>query len=392
MRFRLANGLAALPTTVQRRIAGAPVVRDGQQLDLETQLWLKLLALADAPDRDAMTVTEVRAMVAAEEGVTQGHRLDGIRVHEPTIDGAAGLLGARLYVPDRTGSPASDGDGDALLVYYHGGGFVVCDLETHDNPCRFLALHAGVRVLSVDYRMAPEDPFPAAFDDAVAAFRYAVAHADELGADPARIAVGGDSAGGNLAAGVARVAAGDSGPGPALQVLLYPWLDLAEKRPSYELFGEGFDLTDADLEWFTGHYLPDCERRARPALLADPGAGPRGPRTGLRRDCGLRSASRRGGGLRAAVARRGRRRRAPPARRADPRIPEPDRDRPRLQGGNTRDGRRAAPRPRPPVGESAMADFRSDARAVEGLPAALQRARRYRDAGADRGPAQPVAV
>ncbi len=273
MRFRLANRLAALPTTVQRRIAGAPVVRDGQRLDLETQLWLKLLALADAPDRDAMTVSEVRAMVAAEEGVTQGHRLDGICVHEPTIEGAAGLLGARLYVPDRTGSPASDGDGDALLVYYHGGGFVVCDLETHDNPCRFLALHAGVRVLSVDYRMAPEDPFPAAFDDAVAAFRYAVAHADELGADPARIAVGGDSAGGNLAAGVARVAAGDSGPGPALQVLLYPWLDLAEKRPSYQLFGEGFDLNDADLEWFTGHYLPDRndarDPRCSPMLAQD---------------------------------------------------------------------------------------------------------------------------
>ena len=180
MRFRLANRLAALPTTVQRRIAGAPVVRDGQRLDLETQLWLKLLALADAPDRDAMTVSEVRAMVAAEEGVTQGHRLDGICVHEPTIEGAAGLLGARLHAPDPHGFPVSvDGDGDALLVYYHGGAFVVCDLRTHDNPCRFLALHAGVRVLSVDYRMAPEDPFPAAFDDAVAAFRYAVAHADE---------------------------------------------------------------------------------------------------------------------------------------------------------------------------------------------------------------------
>ncbi len=273
MRLRLANGLAALPTAALRPIAGAPVVLDGQRLDDEIQLWLKLIELADAPDRDAMTVTEIRAMVAAEERVTQGRTLGGVRVQELTIDGAAGRIGARLYVPDQTGAPASDGDGDALLVFYHGGGFVVCDLDTHDNPCRFLALHGGVRVLSVGYRMAPEDRFPAAFDDAVAAFRFAVAHADELGADPARIAVGGDSAGGNLAAGVAQVAAADGGPAPALQVLLYPWLDLADRRPSYELFGEGFDLSDADLDWFTGHYLPDAsdarDPRCSPVLAQD---------------------------------------------------------------------------------------------------------------------------
>jgi acetyl esterase len=262
----------ALPTVAQRRIAGPPVVRDGQRLDLEQQLWLRLLALADAPDRSAMTVADVRAMVSEEEAVTQGRRLEAVRVQELAIDGAAGPLGARLYVPDRAGPPASDGSGDSLLVFYHGGGFAVCDLDTHDNPCRFLALHAGVRVLSVDYRMAPEDPFPASFDDAVAAFRFAVTHANDLGADPTRIGVGGDSAGGNLAAGVARVTATDGGPAPVLQVLLYPWLDLAEKRPSYQLFGDGFDLTAADLDWFTGLYLPDGEDVRDPRcspMLAD---------------------------------------------------------------------------------------------------------------------------
>jgi acetyl esterase len=258
LRLRLVNGLASLPCAVQRRLAGPAVVIDGQQLDLETQLWLKLLALADAPDRDAMTVTEVRAMVADGEAVTQGRRLDGVRVRELMIDGAAGEIAARLYVPDRAATPEPDERGDALLVFYHGGGFVVCDLDTHDNPCRFIAHHAGVRVLSVDYRLAPEHRFPAAFDDAVAAFRFAVAHAGELGVDPARIGVGGDSAGGNLAAGVARVTAADNGPAPVLQVLLYPWLDLADKRASYRLFGEGFDLTDADLKWFTRLYVPEA--------------------------------------------------------------------------------------------------------------------------------------
>jgi acetyl esterase len=273
MRLRLVNGLASLPSAVQRRLAGPAVVIDGQQLDLETQLWLKLLELADAPDRDAMTVTEVRATVADGEAVTQGRKLDGVRVQELMIDGAAGQIAARLYVPDRAGMPEPEERGDALLVFYHGGGFVVCDLDTHDNPCRFIAHHAGVRVLSVDYRRAPEHRFPAAFDDAVAAFRFAVERAADLGADPARIGVGGDSAGGNLAAGVARVTAGDHGPAPALQVLLYPWLDLAEKRPSYGLFGEGFDLTAADLEWFTRLYVPEAasarDPRCSPSLADD---------------------------------------------------------------------------------------------------------------------------
>jgi acetyl esterase len=128
-----------------------------------------------------------------------------------------------------------------LLVYFHGGGFVVCDLETHDNMCRFLARQAGVRVLAVDYRLAPEHRFPAAIEDALAAFRFAAEHAAELGADPARLAVGGDSAGGNLATGVARLAAADAQPAPAFQLLFYPWLDLSAKRESYRLFGDAID-------------------------------------------------------------------------------------------------------------------------------------------------------
>jgi acetyl esterase len=273
MRYRLANGLLALPTAVQRRIVGAPVVLDGQQLDLESQLWLKLIALDDAPDRRTMPLSEVRARVTEEDGTTRGATLGGALARELTVDGAAGPLEARLYVPDPPDAHLANGTGDGLLVFYHGGGFVLCDLDTHDNPCRLLARQSGVRVLSVAYRLAPEDPFPAAFDDAVAAFRFAVEHAAELGADPSRVAVGGDSAGGNLAAGVAQAAAGDGGPAPALQLLVYPWLDLAGNHRSRELFGEGFDLGDEDLEWLTGLYVPGSEDvrdpRCSPLLAAE---------------------------------------------------------------------------------------------------------------------------
>jgi acetyl esterase len=140
----------------------------------------------------------------------------------------------------------------------------VCDLDTHDHTCRLLALAFGVRVLSVEYRLAPEHRFPAAAQDAWTAFRFAADHAAELGADPARIAVGGDSAGGNLAAGVAQCAVRAGGPAPALQLLLYPWLDLSRKRRSYELFGQGFYLSENDLDWYAGQYLGELAHAGDP--------------------------------------------------------------------------------------------------------------------------------
>jgi acetyl esterase len=133
-----------------------------------------------------------------------------------------------------------------------------------------------VRVLSVDYRLAPEHRFPAAADDAWAAFAFAAANAADLGADPDRVAVGGDSAGGNLAAGVAQRAVRSGGPGPALQLLIYPWLDLSRKRRSYDLFGQGFYLTEDDLDWYSAQYLGETgdarDPRCSP-MLADDLAG-----------------------------------------------------------------------------------------------------------------------
>jgi acetyl esterase len=170
-------------------------------------------------------------------------------VSDLTIDAGEQRLPARHY------APAEPSESSPLLVYYHGGGFVFGDLETHDGLCRMLCRHAGTHVLAIDYRLAPEHRFPAAVEDALAAFEWAVAGAERLGADPRRVAVGGDSAGGNLAAVVSQLAAAAGGPQPALQLLIYPATDMAERRRSRELFAEGFFLTDSEMDWFQEQYL-----------------------------------------------------------------------------------------------------------------------------------------
>ena len=152
-----------------------------------------------------------------------------------------------------------------MVVYFHGGCWALGDVDTCDSVCSFLALNAGAAVLSVGYRLAPEHPFPAAFDDALAAFRWASTKHSRLGVDPDRIAVAGDSAGGNLAAAVSLMAR-DDGPSPAMQVLLYPIVDACEEWPSRQAFGEGFLLTKADLEWFERQYLPGGSDRTDPRV------------------------------------------------------------------------------------------------------------------------------
>jgi acetyl esterase len=179
-----------------------------------------------------------------------------------TIPGPGGPLGLRVYTPRGAGP-------FPLLVFFHGGGFVVCDLDTHDALCRNLCAGAGCVVASVDYRLAPEHRFPAAPDDCLAATRWAAEHAAELRADPARVAAGGDSAGGNLAAVVAQRARDEGGPRLAAQLLLYPTTDAAATgMPSLAENAEGYGLTARDMAWFKGHYLGD------PAEAANPHASP----------------------------------------------------------------------------------------------------------------------
>ena len=172
-------------------------------------------------------------------------------VRDLTADGPLGPIPLRVYRP--AGVPASTPL--AVLVFFHGGGWVIGDLETHDVLCRQLTAGSGVSVVSVDYRLAPEHKFPAAVDDAWAATRWVVAHAGELAVDASRLAVGGDSAGGNLAAVVALLARGKGAPAIAVQVLIYPVTDLVGETRSYRDFAEGYLLTREGMRWFIAHYL-----------------------------------------------------------------------------------------------------------------------------------------
>lgn len=235
-----------------RRVLGEPPRLDGQELAPDIQMLLRLAALeGEFSLVEGRTVEQARAENRAGVPVVCGPPLPMGRVENMEIPGPAGPIPARLYVG--LGAPRPP---QPLLVYYHGGGWVIGDLETHDGLCRFLAEHSGCRVLSIDYRLAPEHPFPAAVEDAVAAFAWAAEHAAELGADPARIAVGGDSAGGNLSAAVCLQTRGD-GPQPAMQMLLYPVTDAVGGQASRDVFAEGFLLTRNDMDWFEGHYIPD---------------------------------------------------------------------------------------------------------------------------------------
>ena len=172
-------------------------------------------------------------------------------VRDLTADGPLGPIPLRVYRP--AGVPASTPL--AVLVFFHGGGWVIGDLETHDVLCRQLTAGSGVSVVSVDYCLAPEHKFPAAVDDAWAATRWVVAHAGELAVDASRLAVGGDSAGGNLAAVVALLARGKGAPAIAVQVLIYPVADLVGETRSYRDFAEGYLLTREGMRWFIAHYL-----------------------------------------------------------------------------------------------------------------------------------------
>ena len=160
-----------------------------------------------------------------------------------------------VSIPIRVYRPVGASGALPVLVWYHGGGWVIGNLDSADGACRVLTNASGAAVVSVDYRLAPEHKFPAAADDSFAATKWVVEHAAELGVDGSRLAIGGDSAGGNLAAVVAQMAKQAGGPAIRLQVLIYPVTDYSFETPSYAANAEGFLLTKASMEWFWGHYL-----------------------------------------------------------------------------------------------------------------------------------------
>ncbi len=261
----VAAGLIRLPPAAARLLAGRPMRLDGQQLDVQVQLALRLERFVGGSE--LLPVDEARARRRHDARVFHGATIEVGAVRNLELPGLAGPIGARLYEPAAPPRPAP------LVVYYHGGGHVIGDLDTHDQPCRFLAREIPALVLAVDYRLAPEHRFPAAVEDSLAAFRWAHGQAADLGADPDRVAVAGDSAGGNLAAVVANLTAAAGGPAPAFQALLYPVADYSAKRRSYELFGEGFFLTREEMDWFRENYFSSedeqSDPRASPILAPD---------------------------------------------------------------------------------------------------------------------------
>ena len=252
------HAVFALPQPLRRLVAGPPIRRDGLELSLDAQLLLRMMAITDTSLVDG-TPAQARAQLEASHSVVAGPPLTGVRTRDLDIPVGDDVISARLYEPVTLAAPSP------LLVYFHGGGWVIGSVATHEPACRYLARNAQVRVLSVGYRLAPEHPFPAAAQDALAAFRFAAANAEELGADPSAIAVGGDSAGANLAASVC-VQAKKNGSRPVFQLLFYPTTDATTRRRSRDLFADGFFLTDDDMTWFLDHYCPDVDQRHDPRL------------------------------------------------------------------------------------------------------------------------------
>ncbi|WP_200915034.1 alpha/beta hydrolase [Mycolicibacterium fortuitum] len=261
--------LAAIPRIPDRvkrlLLGGRSVTIDGNTLDTTLQFTLAAEHAAGVgglvADHDPETGVAVSRAALRSTAAMMKVRIDA-DVSEISIPGPAGPIPARRYVPDGTGSPATS----ALLLYFHGGGFVLGDLDTHDSLCRLICRDGGIQVISVDYRLAPEHKAPAAVDDAYAAYRWALDHAAGLGAT--RIVVGGDSAGANLAAVVTQQARDSELPLPALQLLLYPVTDMSSETRSKTLFAKGFFLEKRDMDWFFSHYLDGAEVSAEDPLVS----------------------------------------------------------------------------------------------------------------------------
>jgi acetyl esterase len=234
-------------------------------LDPQAAAFLQVLALVNAPPNCEQTPEQAREMVRSL--VVLAPPPEPIaRVEDSIIPGPAGQIPVRVYTPE--------GEGPfPILVYNHGGGWVIGGLDTHEGTCRSIANSAGCVIVSVDYRLAPECKFPAAVEDSYAALEWVTANARSINGDPARIAVGGDSSGGNIAAVVAILARDRNGPRLCHQLLIYPVTDVScLDTDSYRQFAEGYMLTKADMAWFRDHYVRSPEDARSPLvspLLAD---------------------------------------------------------------------------------------------------------------------------
>lgn len=263
---RILRALIGLPRPLRRLIAGPTTTCDGQTLDVDVQLVLRVLGLIAGGGEpslvDQRQATDAAASLAVAR--TPGVRARPTRIPVPASTGrdAPGSLAACLYEPAEVGDAAAP-----LLVHFHGGGFALGSIASSAPLCRVLAHQAGVRVLSVEYRLAPENPFPAGLADAASALDHVLAHRGDFRATT--VAVGGDSAGANLALTAAHQLARRGRETAAFVLALYPVTDAGRAGGSRELFAEGFGLRTVDIQVFERYYLPDGIEPIRPTGLLE---------------------------------------------------------------------------------------------------------------------------
>lgn len=264
----LSRAFLRSPDWVISTVAGAPIQIESRTLDRALQLMLATPGVGSELSAMSVKQRRLKTDLSAQLGTP---KIKNVEVVDRQIPGPESNIPIRIYrSPVLEPTPPT-------IVYYHGGGWVVGSLESHDGTCRALAAASRCVVVSVDYRLAPEHPFPAAVDDALAAYTWAADHCGELAARPGAVAVMGDSAGGKLAAVVAQQARDLDMPRPTIQGLVYPSVDLNIDTESGDPFGADFFLTLGDIDWFRSHYLdPDShaqrdDPRASPLLgnLAD---------------------------------------------------------------------------------------------------------------------------
>ncbi|WP_150958229.1 alpha/beta hydrolase [Microbacterium testaceum] len=243
-----ARTLGSMPPAVLRSVNGSPIVIDGNTLHPAVQTSLRVMNDSPGAHFERLPLDEARAHIELEAWTFAG----SIRLaqrEDITIPTRAGGVRGRVY------QARLDRPSPGTIVYFHGGGWVLGSIDSADAACRTLAKSTGMTVVSVEYRLAPENPFPEGLEDCIDAFRWVRDTASRHGGMAATVGVGGESAGGNVAAVTSIVTRDDAEGAPAFQILFCPVTDLSRKHRSYELFADGFFLTEAQMDWYAAHYL-----------------------------------------------------------------------------------------------------------------------------------------